>query len=74
MQIGDLVRKRWGLTEVYQQNSVGIIVGKYVDKNGLNPHFHGYWIQVLYTGRPVYKYRPNEFEVVSEARKFSKIQ
>ena len=70
MEVGDLVKKRWGRTEVYQQNTAGIVVGKEVETRGLNPAFHGYWLVVLYpgSGHPAYRYRPNEFEVISESR------
>ena len=68
MKVGDLVMKRWGRTEVYQQNTAGLVVATYVDKSGINPAFDGYWIEVLYPGHPVYKYRPSEFRVVSESR------
>ena len=68
MKVGDLVRKRWGRTEPYQQGSAGVIVGKEVETRGLNPAFYGYWLVVYYPGSgfPAYRYRPQEFEVVSE--------
>ncbi len=70
MKVGDLVRKRWGRTEVYQQGTAGVVVGKHVEERGINPAFYGYWIVVYYpdSGLPAYRYRPNEFEVISESR------
>ena len=70
MKVGDLVMKRWGRTDPYQQETVGIVVDKHVEKRGPNPAFHGYWLVVLYpgSGHSAHRYRPNEFEVVSESR------
>ena len=70
MKVGDLVRKRWGRTEPYQQGTAGVVVDKEVETHGLNPAFHGYWLVVYYPGSgfPPYRYRPQEFEVVSESR------
>lgn len=70
MKIGDLVRKRWGRTDPYQQGTAGIVVGKHTESRGTNPAFYGYWLVVYYpgSGRPAYRYRPNEFEVISENR------
>lgn len=70
MKVGDLVRKRWGKLELYQQGTVGVVVAKEVEHRGHNPGLHGYWLVVCYpgSGHPAYRYRPNEFEVVSESR------
>jgi len=70
VEVGDLVRKRWGRTEPYQQGTVGIVVGKMTEHRGRNPAFYGYWLVVYYpnSGYPAYRYRPNEFEVISESR------
>ena len=70
MKVGDLVRKRWGRTEPYQQETAGIVVAKEVETRGLNPALHGYWLVVLYpgSGKPPSTYRPNEFEVISASR------
>ncbi len=65
MKVGDLVRKRWGQIEVYQQGTVGLVVeDKYIDPH-LNPGLSGYWILVSYPGRRPLAYRTQEFEVVS---------
>ena len=64
MEIGDLVKKRYGKIEPYQINTVGLVVGKHVEHRGPNPAFHGYWLEVLYPEKPVYRYRPDEFERV----------
>ncbi len=70
MKIGDLVQKRWGKIELYQQGTTGVIVGQATDHRGPNPAFHGYWLVVYYpgSGHPAYRYRPSEFEVISEGR------
>ncbi len=70
MQVGDLVRKRFGRIDPYQVGATGIIVDKEVEHRGPNPALHGYWLMVYYpgSGRPAYRYRPNEFEVISESR------
>ena len=72
MRIGDLVEKRWGAIEPYQQGTVGIIVGEERSTHALNPLMSGCWIVVLYpgSGKPAYKYRSSEFEVKSENRRF----
>jgi len=70
MRVGDLVRKRWGRTEPYQVGTLGVVVGKEVETRGPNPAFHGYWLVVYYpnSGHSALRYRPNEFEVISESR------
>ena len=68
MKVGDLVRKRWGKIELHQAGTVGIVTGKEVESRGTNPAFHGYWLVALYPGPSKYRYRPGEFEVVSESR------
>ena len=68
MKVGDLVRKRWGKIEPYQQNTVGLIIeGRFLDPN-LNPGLSGYWILVAYPDHKPYAHRPREFEVISESR------
>ena len=70
MKIGDLVKKRHGKMDLYQVGAIGIVVGKEVETRGTNPAFHGYWLVVYYpdSGLPAYRYRPDEFEVISESR------
>ena len=70
MKVGDLVQKRFGRIEPYQQGTVGLIVGRHVEARGPNPAFHGYWLVVYYpgSGHPAYRYRPEEFKVLSESR------
>ena len=67
MKTGDLVRKRWGKLEVYQQGTVGVVIEKkFIEPEGLNPMLSGSWILVAYPNYRPYAYRPQEFEVVSE--------
>ena len=70
MNVGDLVKKRWGSIETYQQDTLGIVIGKHIADGMPNPAFYGYWLIVLYpgSGKPAYRYRPNEFEVINETR------
>lgn len=65
MKVGDLVRKRWGQIDVYQQDTIGLVVeDRFIDPD-LNPGLSGYWILVVYPGRRPSAYRPREFEVMS---------
>jgi len=59
-----------GRIDPYQQGTIGVVVGKEREDRGFNPAFYGYWLVVLYvgSGRPAYRYRPSEFEVISESR------
>ena len=70
MKLGDLVQKRWGNVEPYQQGTAGVVIGKEVETRGANPAFYGYWLVVYYpgSGHPAYRYRPEEFKVLSESR------
>jgi S-adenosylmethionine:diacylglycerol 3-amino-3-carboxypropyl transferase len=65
VKVGDLVLKRWGQIDVYQQDKLGIVVeDRWVDPH-LNPGLSGYWILVAYPGRRPSAYRHREFVVVS---------
>ena len=65
MKVGDLVRKRWGQIDVYQQDTIGLIVeDRFIDPD-LNPSLSGPWILVMYPNRRPLAYRRQEFEVVS---------
>jgi len=70
VQVGDLVRKRFGRIDPYQQSTAGVIVGKEVETRGSNPMLCGQWLVVYYpgSGHRAYRYRPSEFEVISESR------
>ena len=68
MKVGDLVQKRWGRIEPHEQGTIGVIVDDRLLDPDLNPMLSGYWILVSYPGHRPYKYRPREFEVVSESR------
>ena len=69
MQVGDLVRKRWGKIEPYQQDTIGIIVeDKTLDSLHSGPNLAGRWILVAYPNKRPYAHRPNEFEVVNKEK------
>jgi hypothetical protein len=71
MRVGDLVCKRWGEIKPHQQNTLGIIIeDRFIDPD-LNPMLSGYWILVAYPDARPSAYRPREFEVISESRRFS---
>lgn len=65
MKVGDLVRKRWGRIEPWQQGTVGVCLNPNYAAPGLL--LTGRLIKVAYPGRKPLVYRPEEFEVVSEA-------
>ena len=63
--------KRWGRIEPHQQEAVGIVVGfdnMKPHENHQNPILTGRWVLVVYPDARPYKYRPQEFEVISESR------
>ena len=66
MKVGDLVRKRWGRIDIWQQDTVGVCLDPCASAPGLM--LTGPLIRVVYPGRKPYLYRPEEFEVVSESR------
>ena len=69
MKVGDLVMKRWGRIEPHQQNTVGLVVGFHNMKpheNHQNPMLTGQWVLIAYPGSRAFRYREQEFEVVSE--------
>ena len=64
MKPGDLIVKRWGRIEPYQQGVTAICLGPYTDHKLL---LTGPLIRVMYSGRKVEIHKPTEFEVVSES-------
>ena len=62
MKVGDLVQKRWGRIEPYQQGTVAVNLG--VPAHGTFPEF----IRVAYPNGKKTVGRAKEFEVVSESR------
>lgn len=70
MKIGDLVQKRWGRLDPHQQDTVGIVIDLCVEQRASNPALNGQWLVVYYpgSGLPPYRYRPQQFEVISEGR------
>lgn len=62
MKVGDLVQKRWGRIEPYQQGTVAVNLG--VPAHGTFPEF----IRVVYPNGKKTVGRANEFEVISESR------
>jgi len=65
MKVGDLVQKRWGRIEPWQQGTLAIYLGKDTAKDLM---LTGRLIKVAYPGRRVMYYKPEEFEVRSEGR------
>ncbi len=61
MKVGDLVRKRWGCIEHYQQGKAGVCLSRHWRD-------HKDYITVLYPNQKPVEYRRNDFEVVSEGR------
>ena len=62
MQVGDLVQKRWGRIDWYQQDTAGLVIGT-----------DGMYIIVSYQSKLAslkkgVMYRADEFEVISESR------
>ena len=68
MKPGDLVMKRWGRIDPHQQNTAGVIVKEELIDAPTYPALSGSWILVMYPGHRPTKYRPSEFEVISENR------
>ncbi len=67
MKAGDLVVKRWGRLDPYQQNgAIAICLEPRAIANGLL--CTGRLIKIVYPGRKPEMYRPEEFEVISESR------
>ena len=65
MKVGDLVRKRWGRIDPYQQGTVAVVVNPRAVANGLL--LTGPLMSVVYPGRKPEMHKPEEFEVISEA-------
>lgn len=65
VKAGDLVQKRWGRIEPWQQGTLAICLGKGTAKDLM---LTGRLIKVVYPGRRVMYYKPEEFEVRSEGR------
>ena len=72
MKIGDLVVKRWGRIDPHQQGTLGVVTSFEAMTqygNRVNPMLSGEWVLVWYPGQAKsFKYRPIEFEVISESR------
>ena len=66
MKAGDLVVKRWGRIDPYQQNTIGIVTNPRAITPGLL--LTGPLIEVTYPGYRPQMYSPGEFEVVSEGK------
>ena len=64
VKVGDLVKKRWGRIESWQQGAVGVCLDPNFTTPGLM--LTGPLIKVGYPGRRPLVYRPSEFEVVNE--------
>lgn len=62
MKIGDLVMKRWGKIEVFQQDTVGIYLGKY------GSLLRADLIRVAYPGHSVGTYKKGEFQIANQVR------
>ena len=67
MKIGDLVEKRWGRIDPYQQGTLAVVVSPQAVANGLL--LTGRLVSVVYPGRKPEMHRPEELEVVSERYK-----
>lgn len=65
MKIGDLIQKRWGRIDPWQQGVVAIYLGPSTAPGLM---LTGPLIKVAYPGKRPLLYRPEEFEVVSENR------
>ena len=66
MKVGDLVQKRWGQIDPFQQGTLGLVV----DVDG---HPNRQFIVVLYPNKVSslkrgVQYRADEFEVINESR------
>lgn len=66
MKAGDLVVKRWGRIDPYQQNTIAIVTNPRAIAPGL--FLTGPLIEVMYPNRNPQMYSPKEFEVVSEGK------
>ncbi len=66
MKVGDLVRKRWGRIDSYQQNTLAIVVNPHAITEGLL--LTGPLVAVAYPGRSMELHKPEEFEVINESR------
>jgi hypothetical protein len=65
MKVGDLVKKRWGRIDPWQQGTVAICLGPSTAPGLM---LTGPLIKVVYPGRRPLLYRPEEFELISESR------
>lgn len=66
MKIGDLVQKRWGQIDPFQQGTAGLVVN-------VDDHSSRQFIMVLYPNKAFslkkgVQYRADEFEVINESR------
>ena len=64
MKVGDLVRKRWGRLDPYQQGTLAVCIDGSFVCPGLM--ITGPLVMVMYPGRKPEAHRPSEFEVISE--------
>ena len=64
MKVGDLVRKRWGRLDPYQQGTLAVVVDPHAVAVGLL--MTGHLIKIAYPGRRPELHSPSEFEVISE--------
>ena len=64
MKNGDLVKKRWGRIDPYQQGALAVVVDTQATASGLL--IAGRLMSVVYPGRKPEMYSPAEFEVISE--------
>jgi hypothetical protein len=60
VNVGDLVKKRWGKIEPWEQGTAGLVVGYHVHAH-TNPAFTGRSIKVRYPNQPIRYYREDEF-------------
>jgi len=66
MNVGDLVRKRWGRIDPYQQDTLAIVINSRAMVKGLL--LTGPLVAVAYPGRSIELHKPEEFEVINESR------
>ena len=65
MKSGDLVIKRLGRIEPYQQGTVALCLGP---KQAAGLLITGPLVEILYPGYSPQLHKPSEFEVISESR------
>ena len=65
MQVGDLVKKRWGRIDSHQQGTAAVNLGP---AHAAGLLLTGPLIKVAYPNRKPELHNPDEFEVISESR------